>query len=99
MKNLLIAFLLITGFAFIGCTSTHQKNNLNDLSSAEIEAYNNNPNNTDKIVCRTETPIGSRLPKRVCHMESTISDRSQQDQRAIEAIQTRGNIGTRKGGG
>jgi len=74
--------------ALLGCTATHQPTSLNDLSKEEIEAYNNDPKHTDKIVCKYETPIGSRISKRVCRLESTIEKRRQRDQQTVERIQT-----------
>lgn len=98
MKSLLIAYLLIVGLAFLGCTSTQQVANLSKLSDKEIEAYNSDPNNTDKIVCKNEEYIGTRIPKRVCHMKSSIDERSRQDQRTIEEIQAGATHTTRRGG-
>lgn len=99
MKSLLVAFLFISVLAFIGCTSTHKSNDLSRFSNEEIEAYNNDPNNTDKIVCRTEKEIGSRIPKRICRFESAIANRSRQDQRGLKNIQNRQDIGTVRDGG
>ncbi len=99
VKNLLFVYLLVVGLAFFGCTSTHQVTGLNTLSDEEIEAYNSNPNNTDKIVCSNEAQVGTRVPKRVCRKQSEIDERSRQDQRTIEEIQTGATHKTRKGGG
>ncbi len=94
MKKLLIVYLLIIFSAFLGCTTpTNQGLNLNKLSDAEIAAYNNDPNNTDKIVCKNEADIGSRIPNRVCRMQSSIDNRSRQDQRALENVQSRPDFG------
>jgi hypothetical protein len=60
---------------------------LNRLSDKEIEAYNSDPNNTDKIVCKNEAYIDSRIPKRACRLQSSIDERTRQDQRNIEEIQ------------
>lgn len=88
VKNAVIVYLLIAGLAFSGCTSTIQGNNrLEGLTDEEIEAYNSDPSNTDKIVCTEEAPIGSRIPKRVCRKESAIDSRSRMDQQALEKIQ------------
>ena len=97
MKSLLIVYLLIVGLAFLGCASTHQVTGLNKLSNEEIEAYNSDPNNTDKIVCKNEEYIGSRIPKRVCRMKSSIDERTRRDQRNIEEIQAGATHTTLKG--
>ncbi len=88
MKNLLILSLLIIGLTLLACTSVHQVNSLNKLTNKEIAAYNNNPNNIDKIVCTNEASIGTRVPKRVCRKESSIDDRSQTDQQTVRKIQS-----------
>ena len=98
MKSLLIVYLLIVGLAFLGCTSTHQVTGLNKLSNEEIKAYNSDPNNTDKIVCKKETVIGTRVPKRVCRKQSEIDERARQDQRTVERIQSGSTHKTRKDG-
>ena len=101
VKNLLIVFFIIAALSFPGCTSTqtHQSMNVNKLSNEEIKAYNNDPNNTNKIVCKSETPIGSRIPERVCRFESAIENRSRQDQRDLENFQKNQGIGTVRDGG
>ena len=88
MKSLLILSLLIAGLTFLACTSVHQVNSLNKLSNEEVAAYNSNPNNIDKIVCTVETPIGSRVPKRICRKASSIDDRTRQDQQTVQKIQS-----------
>ena len=89
MKNILFVSLIILGLASFGCaTATHQGINLNKITKEEVEAYNNDPNNIDKIVCVKETPIGTRVPKRVCRMQSSIDERARQDQRETQKIQS-----------
>jgi hypothetical protein len=97
VKSLLIMYILIVGLAFLGCTSTHQTINLNKLSNEAIEAYNSDPNNTDKIVCKDEESIGTRIPKRVCRKQSSIDERTRRDQRTIEEIQAGATHTTRRG--
>lgn len=87
MKKLLIV-LLIVGFTFTGCTSNPKVINLSKLSDKEIEAYNSNPNNTNKIVCKTEKPVGSRIPKRVCRMQASMDKRSLEDKQELQRIQS-----------
>ena len=91
MKKSIILFFLITGFIFSGCATTPQDSGLidiNELSKEQIEAYNNNPNNTNKIVCKKEKPVGSHLPTRVCRLQASIDDRSQQDQEELRRIRS-----------
>ena len=99
MKSLLFVFLLMVCFVFLSCASTYPVNGLNSLSDEEIEAYNSNPNNTDKIVCTKEAQIGTRVPKRVCRKQSVMDARARQDQGMTRDIQIHQTIGTRDGGG
>jgi len=101
MKSLFIVFLLMIGLAFFGCASTYPVNGLNSLSDEEIEAYNSNPNNTDKIVCGKEEQIGTRVPKRICRKQSVMDERARQDQEIIRDIQIESTLGTTQtiGGG
>ena len=99
VKNFLIMYIIIVCLSFLGCTATHHNNSLNKLTNEEIEAYNNDPNNTDKIVCRTESAVGSRIPARSCHMESAIDERARQDQQSLSTIQRTQTIGTMPEGG
>ena len=92
MVRLIIGCLLIADLALLGCATTNPATSLNRLSNDEIEAYNNDPNNTDKIVCKYETPIGSRIEKKVCRKESVSNDRTRRDQQAFEEGLQRGRI-------
>lgn len=96
MKHIIVACLLIVGFVAAGCATTKSTQDLSRISKAddlsklsrkEIAAYNANPDNTDKIVCTTEKPVGSHIPQRVCHWDSAMDIRRDQDQRAMKAIQ------------
>ena len=87
MERMIIGCLLIVGIVTVGCATTNSTKDLNRLSKKEVAAYNANPENTDKIVCTKEKPIGSKIPKRVCHMESKIKDRQFRDQQVMQEIQ------------
>ena len=98
MNKLLYIYIIIAVLVFLGCVSTNPKININKLSDKEIKTYNSNPNNTNKIVCKKEMPIGSRIPERVCRMESSIDERSRQDQQSLKEIQNRVYDTTKDGG-
>jgi hypothetical protein len=53
----------------------------------------------EQMICRTETPIGTRFPKKVCHAASDIEVRGRTDRQDIEAAQKGysgcGQLGTR----
>lgn len=87
MERMIIGCLLVVGIVTVGCATTNSTYDLNRLSKKEVAAYNANPENTDKIVCTKEKPVGSKIPKRVCHKESKIKDRQSQDQQALKEIQ------------
>lgn len=94
MKPMVIGCLLILGIVTVGCTTTKSTNDLNShrrdlnkLSKKEIAAYNANPENTDKIVCKKEKPVGSNIPERVCYSVSRIKDRQARDQQALKTFQ------------
>lgn len=90
MKKLMMVFFLVFGFAYLGCASTtDQGNTLNNLTSAQVEAYNSNPENTDKIVCKRVAQVGSRVAKRVCQKESTITQKARSAQQAIDRFKER----------
>ncbi len=99
MKIVILAFIMLVNLIFSSCASNHQVVNLKKLTNEEIEAYNADPKNTDKIVCIKENPIGTRIPKRVCSLQSSIDERTRQDQQSLQKIQAGGVQGTRKGGG
>jgi hypothetical protein len=94
VKNFLFIYFFVFCLTLVGCTTTNKSSSFDKLTNEQIEAYNNDPNNTDKIVCRTETPIGSRVPKRVCRMESVINERARQDQQSVGTIQRTQTLGT-----
>jgi hypothetical protein len=97
MKNLLILFLLVAGFACFGCASSQQDIRPNNLTDEQIAAYNSDPKNTDKIVCTKESHVGTLIPKRVCRKESEIAQRARADQQTVEKIQSGVITGRPKG--
>lgn len=88
MKKIFIISLFIAGFIFSGCAGPQkQVNELSQLSSKEIAAYNADPKNTDKIVCQKLTSTGTRVPQRICQRQSTIDARARLDQEALKKVQ------------
>ncbi len=45
-------------------------------TEAEVEQYNANVPEEEQITCRTETPVGSNIPRRVCRYTRDIQDTS-----------------------
>jgi hypothetical protein len=88
MARLLIGFILIVSFTLIGCTTTTNPTiDWNRFSNNEVKAYNNDPNNTDRIVCKYEAVIGSHIERRVCYKESAMRKRSRSDRQALGDLQ------------
>ena len=87
MERMIIGCLLIVGIVTVGCATTNSTYDLNRLSKKEVAAYNANPENTDKIVCTKEKPVGSNRPRKECRKVSKIRDRQSQDQQALKEIQ------------
>ena len=61
MKNILIITLALT---FIACASSLP--NFNTMSDAEIAEYNRKVSTWNQVICREETHIRSRIPRRRC---------------------------------
>ena len=92
MRRLEIGCLLALCLFALGCAAMQEKTRINNMTDEEVAAYNADPNNTDKIVCRKEKPTGSNIPRRVCRKQSWMDDRTDQDQREIETME--GNVNT-----
>ena len=93
MGRITIAIFLISVFVVSGCATTNKRGDLSMLSDKEIEEYNNNPNNTDKIVCEEEKTIGSNIVRRVCRIKSDRDQETRESQRTLENLQRSGGTG------
>ena len=99
----ILSVLVCLLFILSGCTTwtklvernerLQRKDEFADMSAAEIRAWNADPGNDEKIICRTEKPTGSNIPIRTCNWESEIRRRSQEDQRAITELQRGAGVG------
>ena len=61
MKNILFSTLALT---FIACGSSLP--NFNTMNDAEIAAYNRKVGTWNQVMCREESHIRSRIPRRRC---------------------------------
>ncbi|MFP6810497.1 MAG: hypothetical protein VB960_05570 [Pseudohongiellaceae bacterium] len=61
MKNILFITLALT---FIACASSLP--NFNTMNDAEIAAYNRKVGTWNQVMCREESHIRSRIPRRRC---------------------------------
>lgn len=74
MKNILFSTLALT---FIACGSSLP--NFNTMNDAEIAAYNRKVGTWNQVMCREESHIRSRIPRRRCQtriawQQDVISD-------------------------
>ena len=63
----------------------------------EPGAVASNANDPERIICRNEAPVGSRLPKRVCKSAlewEAIAEEQKEDRRSMQ----RGAVGPGEGG-
>ncbi len=87
MVTRIVGCLFMVGLLASACATTDGAINLNTISPEEVAAYNADPNNTDKIICKDEKPIGSSITRRNCYMESSLDDAEREGARAIEEVQ------------
>jgi len=74
VKNILFSTFALT---FIACGSSLP--NFNTMNEAEIAAYNRKVSTWNQVICREETHIRSRIPRRRCQtriawQQDVISD-------------------------
>lgn len=65
-----------------------------DAPTVEMSASASAASDPDEIVCRRETPTGSRMSRRVCRTRAEIEARTAKDQETLErsrATQSGGN--------
>ena len=56
------------------------------MSVAQIKAFNADPANDDKIICKKEKATGTNIPERTCRWESMENRRSEEDQRLVNEL-------------
>ena len=84
MRRFVFGCIIAIGLFVFGCAAAQERARINNMSDEEVEAYNADPNNTDKIICKKEKPTGSNIPRRICRKQSWIDERAAHDQRVIE---------------
>ncbi len=55
-------------------------------TDAEVEAYNARVDPEERIVCRTETPVGSFIPRRVCRLQAQVDSASDQTRTELRRV-------------
>ncbi len=94
MSRVLIIAIFALGLFAISCASTKPRQTVKfpvvDENgetidwAKEIEAYNADPKNEIKIICKKVTPTGSHIPRLMCQTSLQQENRRRQDQRAVE---------------
>ncbi|MCG8415593.1 MAG: hypothetical protein MI746_15365 [Pseudomonadales bacterium] len=72
---------LLASSAMIGCSADPDRQPTRMPTDAEIEQYNASVEREDRIECRREKPLGSRISQRVCRRVGTIEEHSDLTQR------------------
>lgn len=94
MKNiLLISFVAL---ASAGCATNSNKTKAENLSNDQIAAYNARVEESKRIICRNEKPLGSNISERKCYTVSQLKQREQNDKERLRNDQSR-QPGTRSG--
>lgn len=55
-------------------------------TDAEVEAYNARVDPEERIICRTETPVGSFIPRRVCRLQAQVDSTSNQTRTELRRV-------------
>ncbi len=94
MKKFVMVAMIGLGFVWVSCASVGDPGSLlfpdkdengNPIDwEKEIEAYNADPNNEIKIICKEVTPTGSHIPVMRCQTETQQENRQRQDQEWLE---------------
>jgi hypothetical protein len=66
--------LVLLGLA--GCVAPGEGNFIRPPTPAEVEQYNAMVQPEERIVCRTEVPVGSNIPVRKCRLAVDIDETS-----------------------
>ncbi|MBC54525.1 MAG: hypothetical protein CMQ34_11895 [Gammaproteobacteria bacterium] len=66
----------LAAVALTGCVAPGEGNFIRPPTPAEVEQYNAMVQPEERIVCRTEIPIGSNIPVRKCRLAVDIDETS-----------------------
>ena len=73
LRTINAAFLATALLLFSACESTAGGSSRRLPTDAELEAYNATVPPEERIICREETPTGSKIPRRVCRRVGDIA--------------------------
>ncbi len=68
--------VVLTLAALVGCVAPGEGNFIRPPTPAEVEQYNAMVQPEERIVCRTEVPVGSNIPVRKCRLAVDIDETS-----------------------
>jgi hypothetical protein len=82
MKTLLQSLITaaIAATTLVACTLPEREQQRMP-TEAEIEQYNASVEPDDRIICRDEKPVGTRISQRICRRAGTIEEVSDLSQR------------------
>ncbi len=72
---------LLASSVLLGCSANPDRQPTRMPTDAELEQYNASVEPEDRIECRLEKPLGSRISQRVCRRVSSIEEVSDLTQR------------------
>lgn len=94
MKNLCL--LTFTVLVAANCATSSNKTKAENLSNEQIAAYNARVEESKRLICRNEKPLGSNISERKCYTVSQLKQREQNDKERLRNDQSR-QPGTRSG--
>jgi len=87
MKNLfLISLLALTS---VGCVTNSNKTKAESLTNDQIAAYNARVEESKRIICRNEKPLGSNISERKCYTVAQLKERENKDKEMLRNDQSR----------
>ncbi|MEQ8313437.1 MAG: hypothetical protein RL839_09755 [Gammaproteobacteria bacterium] len=78
--------LVALALVLAGCSVDPNREAPRMPTDAEIEQYNASVEAEDRIICRDEKPVGSRISQRVCRRAGAIEEQSALSQREWRRI-------------
>ena len=93
-----LCYLILACFLFAvsACSSTTSKNDslqadtiavVATVPSGQIIAQADRAKNSKrKLKCRTDKPLGSHIPRKICHFEGDLEEQTAESQRLMETF-------------
>lgn len=84
LRLLVLAILALSLAACLGPPGTAKTQQT--PTDAEVESYNARVDPDERIICRTETPVGSFIPRRVCRLQAAVDSASDQTRTELRRV-------------